>query len=153
MIKTCNICLVVKPVSEFYKHSMTADRLYPCCKSCHCKKCKENRNADIKEYRKKQRERCSTEKGEEIAKKAYKKFLLSGNHARRNKEWRNKNPEKYQAHLAVKAALRNKMLERKNCAVCGEKGQAHHEDYSRPLDVIWLCQAHHSNYHTEKRNV
>lgn len=34
------------------------------------------------------------------------------------------------------------------CAVCGaKKVQAHHHDYSRPLDVEWLCFACHQAAH------
>lgn len=31
------------------------------------------------------------------------------------------------------------------CAVCGttEQIEKHHEDYGKPLDVVWLCRAHH----------
>jgi hypothetical protein len=33
---------------------------------------------------------------------------------------------------------------------CGEpKVHAHHEDYSRPLDVTWLCQKCHVQRHVE----
>lgn len=31
--------------------------------------------------------------------------------------------------------------------------EAHHPDYSRPLDVIWLCQAHHKQAHALARQV
>jgi ribosomal protein L15E len=32
--------------------------------------------------------------------------------------------------------------------VCGaKKSVAHHEDYKKPLDVIWLCQEHHKAVH------
>jgi len=35
------------------------------------------------------------------------------------------------------------------CAICGaEKSEGHHIDYSRPLDVIWLCRAHHSKIYS-----
>ena len=36
------------------------------------------------------------------------------------------------------------------CAVpecCETRLQAHHPDYSRPLDVVWLCQVHHKAAH------
>ncbi len=26
---------------------------------------------------------------------------------------------------------------------CGRKGEAHHNDYDKPLDIVWLCRAHH----------
>ena len=35
------------------------------------------------------------------------------------------------------------------CSVCNstENVEAHHEDYSKPLDIIWLCRTHHLEYH------
>lgn len=39
-------------------------------------------------------------------------------------------------------------LEIKPCVVCGNvEVIAHHEDYSRPNDVIWICKIHHTAYH------
>ena len=35
---------------------------------------------------------------------------------------------------------------RQNCW-CGKIGEAHHPDYSKPLDVIWLCSEHHAQVH------
>ena len=38
----------------------------------------------------------------------------------------------------------------KPCEVCGEvKTQGHHEDYSKPYEVKWLCQKHHSEIHSK----
>lgn len=49
--------------------------------------------------------------------------------------------------LANKAILRGK-LHRLPCRDCGEpKTHAHHPDYDRPLEVIWLCPAHHRAEH------
>lgn len=38
------------------------------------------------------------------------------------------------------------------CEVCGsERSEAHHNDYSKPLQVHWLCREHHLKLHeTEK---
>ncbi len=45
-------------------------------------------------------------------------------------------------------------LLRQPCEVCGEsKVDAHHDDYSKPLEVRWLCRLHHRQHHlslTEK---
>ena len=68
------------------------------------------------------------------------------------KEWRERNPEKRIAHHAVENAVRNGTLVKQRCAVCGAPGtQAHHPDYSRPLDVIWLCPEHHGMANRERR--
>jgi len=57
-------------------------------------------------------------------------------------------PEKYAAHKAVQNAIRRGEMSRLACEVCGsEKSHGHHEDYTKPLDVIWLCRTHHMERH------
>lgn len=57
-------------------------------------------------------------------------------------------PERKMAHNAVTHALRDGRLTRKPCEVCGaEPAHAHHDDYSKPLDVRWLCITHHAEHH------
>lgn len=52
------------------------------------------------------------------------------------------------AHHSVETALKNGTLEKKQCEVCGAKRvDAHHDDYSKPLDVRWLCRGHHLKFH------
>jgi len=39
-------------------------------------------------------------------------------------------------------------LPKKPCVVCqSHEVVPHHEDYSNPFKVIWLCEAHHKAYH------
>lgn len=60
------------------------------------------------------------------------------------KKWREKNPEKLWAHRAVFSYLRSGKLKKKPCKICGDlKVEAHHTDYSKVLQVIWLCRRHH----------
>jgi hypothetical protein len=49
--------------------------------------------------------------------------------------------------------LRRGKLVRQPCEVCGSAdSQMHHHDYSKPLDVQWLCREHHLQLHkSEKR--
>ena len=41
----------------------------------------------------------------------------------------------------------NRKLVKRPCEMCGADAQAHHEDYSKPLEVRWLCPVHHRQRH------
>jgi DNA-binding XRE family transcriptional regulator len=61
-----------------------------------------------------------------------------------------KTPEAILARSAVARALRRGDFHRLPCEVCGSpKSHAHHEDYSKPLEVRWLCEEHHIAAHRE----
>jgi hypothetical protein len=67
----------------------------------------------------------------------------------KNRRYIEKHPEKHTAHLAMTAAIRRGELVRKPCEVCGDpKTDGHHDDYSKPLEVRWLCRVHHIEHHT-----
>lgn len=47
--------------------------------------------------------------------------------------------------------VREGRLRRGRCVVCRSRNVvAHHEDYSNPFRVIWLCDTHHKEYHDGK---
>lgn len=54
-------------------------------------------------------------------------------------------------HNAVKRALeKGILLKSETCTWCGANNmriEAHHEDYKRPLNVIWLCSTCHKRLH------
>lgn len=57
------------------------------------------------------------------------------------------------AHDIVYQARRKGLLVPQPCARCGNiKSVAHHEDYSKPLKVVWLCHTHHRLRHSEIEN-
>lgn len=57
-------------------------------------------------------------------------------------------PEEHRAKTAVRRALKKGTLARMPCEVCGEpRTEAHHDDYSKPLEVRWLCKTHHEQVH------
>ena len=61
-----------------------------------------------------------------------------------------RNPEKRGAKTAVNNAIRmGKMAKPDICSECFEEGviQGHHEDYNKPLNVIWLCPPCHLRKH------
>lgn len=70
------------------------------------------------------------------------------------RNFQRKNPAKVGAHHLFRAALRaGKIARPSSCSACGKicKPHGHHEDYSRPLDVRWLCQQCHNAWHAEQR--
>jgi transposase-like protein len=70
-----------------------------------------------------------------------------------NKKWRKRNPEKVRAHWIVSNAIRYGKLVRQPCEECGnKKSHAHHNDYSKPLEIQWLCHRCHWNKHGWIRN-
>ena len=62
------------------------------------------------------------------------------------KIWRENNREKIKAHRAVNKNIKLGLLERKiTCDRCGNKGklEAHHDDYNKPLEIVFLCRPCH----------
>lgn len=56
--------------------------------------------------------------------------------------------ERHEARWAVRHAIAAGRLVRQPCEVCGEaKVDGHHDDYSQPLAVRWLCRTHHREWH------
>ena len=62
--------------------------------------------------------------------------------------WNKRNPEKMKAHRIASTGLSTGFIEKKPCKVCGDKKvDMHHEDYTKPLDVVFLCRVHHTEVH------
>ena len=65
-----------------------------------------------------------------------------------NKQYLLNNPQKGAAHRMVRYALSAGELKREPCVICGSaKTHGHHDNYARPLDVVWLCALHHAERH------
>ena len=66
---------------------------------------------------------------------------------KQRQEWRS-NPLKKTARNKLNYAIRKGYITRQPCEVCGErKVHAHHDDYTKPLEVRWLCGHHHALLH------
>jgi len=68
------------------------------------------------------------------------------------------NRDKYRARQAVRRAVKAGKLDKPaRCQLCGtsperrESLHAHHHDYSKPLEVEWLCKKCHSKEHVKLR--
>ena len=66
----------------------------------------------------------------------------------RKRRYREKNPDKHFAHIALRNAIRRREIFPRPCEKCGFLfTEGHHCDYSKPLDVKWLCRKHHMEAH------
>ena len=93
-------------------------------------------------------------KGTPQRKAAVEKFAKSerGRAAARrsSKRSRQRYPEKAKARDAVNHEIKMGRMVRLPCEVCGNpKTDAHHDDYSKPLEVRWLCREHHREVHAK----
>lgn len=77
-----------------------------------------------------------------------------------NSRWRRENgyhnekasqekyPEKQRARYLLQRSVKAGATTKGACEVCNsDKSEAHHDDYSKPLDVRWLCRIHHTEVH------
>lgn len=68
---------------------------------------------------------------------------------KKQRRYENRHPERQRARKALKRAVASGAIKRQPCEVCGNiKTQGHHDDYSKPLEVRWLCHPHHVEVHT-----
>jgi hypothetical protein len=85
---------------------------------------------DHQEWKKKSNKKCA-EKMKELVKKYIKK-----------------NPDRIKAHTILNCAIKKGKINRQPCFICNkEKTDGHHIDYSKPLEVVWLCHSHHKKLH------
>jgi len=134
-MKICIKCGEEKPLSEFHRHKNRPG----------------GHRSDCKDCRRLYRQKKYHENPEKIK--------LAG------LKWRRANPdkaaaqtkrypEKYKARKVLNHVIeKGRISKPKTCSVCGKTGrvEGHHEDYSKPLEVIWLCSQCHIDIHTNKK--
>lgn len=140
----CTKCETDKPLSDFY----AKDRR---CKECRCAIVRANRLENLEKYREYDKARSMRPDRVE-ARKAYRETDAGkAAVARAHAAYQSRAPERRAAHIAVGNAVRDRRLT--PWAVCSlpdcecTEVEAHHPDYSRPLDVVWLCDKHHKATH------
>lgn len=141
MPKACTKCGEVKPLDAFYKHPMMHDGRLSKCADCTKAAVRANRAARIEYYRAYDRARANepSRKADRIAR--------AKAHPRPRPE---ADPVKRAARVALGNAVRDgKIKKAPECEVCAVSADlhGHHEDYTKSLDVIWVCSACHAFIH------
>lgn len=140
-MKTCSKCGVEKPYEEFFKEPRnTRNGLHAECKDC-TKAAKARWAEENAEYTRLYARNYyhTNAEIEKVKARQWKKQV---------KYRYKRDPIKISAQKAVYYAVRKGKLVPEPCEVCGNSEvEAHHADYSRKLDVNWLCKLHHGNTH------
>lgn len=139
-MKKCSCCKQEKTCSEFQVRKASKDGLTASCKQC---------------LHARDKERYPKEKARRL--EGHKRYMKSESgklsHKQSVDKWKSINSNRRAAHVILGNAVRDGRAHKLPCFICGEKAEAHHPDYDRPLDVMWLCRAHHNQAHAlVKRN-
>lgn len=77
---------------------------------------------------------------------------ISKNHYHYKLIHKKRYPEHVRARELARQAIKTGTLTKQRCEVCGsENTVAHHDDYSKPLEVRWFCRKHHREIHDGMR--
>ena len=177
MKKVCTGCKEEKNFEEFGKAKKGLFGLDQKCKACckarskltvSSKEAIENKKKYKSEWQKKKRPLLNArlreryvnniEHERELANARQKKYMASekgkAKHNETKKLYEKENPEKIKAQRKVRSAIKSgKLIRPEICDVCKREGNiaAHHEDYNKPLEVIWMCQYCHLYHHQRSR--
>lgn len=156
MNKVCFKCKTEKPIADYYRHSEMKDGHLNKCKECTKRDAKQHRYGPNREKilsydrargnRQKpgyQRDYAKRNKDIILEKARFYRLQNQKKIADKTKRYRLDNPEKYKAHTIAKR------IPIKPCEVCGttENVHRHHDDYTKPRDVRFLCAEHHRQHH------
>lgn len=121
--KLCTHCDTLKSIDSFNRDRSRRDGYYVFCREC--------ANSKAREYRQKE------------------SYKIKRREA--SKRYRLKNREKELCRSATRNAIFSGKLTRMPCVVCNKKdSEAHHEDYSKPFKIKWLCKKHHTKHHLRR---
>jgi len=133
--KKCKTCELRKSLLDNFYWNSVKVAYENQCKSCRLKKMKKKQRTDYDSIKERKRYLKRKENGEFV-----------GNW----QKWKAKFPEKYKARYQLRNAVKSGKIKKDMCVIgkdCNGRLEAHHEDYNKPLEVMWFCQKHHKLHH------
>lgn len=132
--RTCSKCGLTKLAEEFSRLGKG--------RHSHCKACR------LKDERLRLRKRGGSPDRRDYGQAYYRANAEAVKE--RTRARRARNPLKYAAQKAITAGLKAGRILREPCLFCdATRVEAHHHDYTLPLEVTWLCRKHHGLVHRE----
>jgi len=152
-LKTCKRCGNEKSVELFPKRHKR-----PGVYQNICKKCKNDKDVLRQRSNLQAKRDRSYRTYDPIKKKAQYERLMSDPAQRqkaidRSRSYRLRNRLKAKAHEQAQYAVKmGRLVKPDACQECGQKSNVdgHHKDYSKPLEVIWLCRPCHRKQHRKE---
>lgn len=153
-MKNCRDCKRDLPLDMFYRHRQMADGHLNKCKECVKKRVSEHREDNVDRVRAYDRERGQDPVRKKRVISNYRKRVSTEDG--RRQEWERKrlysrrDKLKKTVRAITRRAITGGLILPKPCERCGnEDVQAHHEDYTKPLEIVWLCKLCHGQRHRE----
>ena len=141
MLKRCSLCGTDRKLFDFYKDKSKKSGVKSECNPCS----RERSRAFHKTNPDYAKENAHKYKGK-YCKAKYKESNLASVVA-----YQERNPIKVKARLAVSKAVKEGTLDKPSlCEQCDSEASldGHHDDYSKVLDVRWLCKPCHADWHS-----
>ena len=145
-MKKCTKCYKLRQSKSFYPNKKTKDKLDSWCRFCRSTYLL----AKIQQQKWRDKHKGYIENW---------KLVNKYSSSKENIKWRKAHPfywkkekrdkKKLWARWNFKNHIRYGKIKRQICEVvgCSQIGEGHHADYTKPLDVQWLCKKHHIEHH------
>ena len=149
--KRCSHCRGLKNLSEFYRRKRSSDGRQHICKECSRIRCAEyfatNRDK-VRAY--KTQYRASHKEERRISWHRY--YMTHREALAERKAVASKTVKGRARNSLIMAVYLGNIIKPSHCSSCGRGIErrllhGHHEDYTKPLDVVWLCPACHGKRH------
>ena len=168
--KACSKCGVVQPLSAFSLRSDSPDGHRADCKECVRAQDRERYQSNPEPAKQRAKtwylanpERAADSRrqwalaNQDKRSEVMKRWVLEhpDRHEEHRKKWRSANQEKVLCYQQLQYAVqKGELLKSATCQKCGATDvriEGHHQAYSKPLEVMWLCSPCHKDLHVQQR--
>jgi hypothetical protein len=150
-------CQELLPPEAFYEKSGSRDGRESKCRDCKCQGVSTNRKKNAAHYKAYDKVRNQNLDRREAVQRYQQTEKGKEGKARSAMKYENKHPERIKAQKMANLAMAQGTIQKPiACEKCGRKTfilQAHHHDYSKHLDVTFLCVGCHHNADNARRGM
>ena len=149
-MKVCKECNLEKEIKDFYKHKAMADGYLNKCIECVKARVIKHRESNLEKIKEYDKKRAMLPHRVQYRLEYQKTEKYKESHAKSILKYTKKYPMVKACHVIVGNAIRDKrLIPDVICSTCKleTKIEAHHDDYTKPMDVKWLCKKCHTNWH------